>query len=88
MHLKLEGTLPSKSYKGYSLEVPVDEINVTLNGEKINVKDNFTVTYGENVEIGDGTVTLTPKNGNFTGTKTLTFKIVAELLRNGDLTFL
>ena len=84
---KLEGTLPSKSYKGYSLEVPVDEINVTLNGEKINVKDNFTVTYGENVEIGDGTVTLTPKNGNFTGTKTLTFKIVAELLRNGDLTF-
>ena len=84
---KLEGTLPSKSYKGYSLEVPVDEINVTLNGEKINVKDNFTVTYGENVQIGDGTVTLTPKNGNFTGTKTLTFKIVAELLKDGSLTF-
>ena len=84
---KLEGTLPSKSYKGYSLEVPADEINVTLNGEKINVKDNFTVTYGENVQIGDGTVILTPKNGNFTGTKTLTFKIVAELLKDGSLTF-
>ena len=84
---KLEGVLPSKAYKGYSLEIPADEINVTLNGERINVADNFTLTYGENVQIGDGTVTLTPKNGNFTGTKTLTFKIVAELLKNGTLTF-
>ena len=51
------------------------------------VKDNFTVTYGENVVMGEGTITLTPKNGNFTGTKTITFKITGQMLENGDFKF-
>src|SRR5699024_9351398 len=44
------------------------------------VTDNFTLTYGTNVEIGEGTVTLTPKNGNFTGSRTFTFQITGEML--------
>ena len=83
----LVGVLPSKQYRGYSLEVPADEIYATLNGNEIDVAKNFTLTYGENLNIGEGTVTLTPKNGNFTGTKTFTFKIVGELIYNGDLKF-
>jgi hypothetical protein len=83
----LVGVLPSRQYRGYSLEVPADEIYATLNGSEIDVAKNFTLTYGENLHIGEGTVTLTPKNGNFTGTKTFTFKIVGELIKNGDLKF-
>ena len=73
--------------RGYSLEVPADEIYATLNGNEIDIAKNFTLSYGENLNIGEGTVTLTPKNGNFTGTKTFTFKIVGELISGGDLKF-
>ena len=69
------------------MEVPADEIYATLNGNEIDVAKNFTLTYGENLNIGEGTVTLTPKNGNFTGTKTFTFKIVCELIYDGNLKF-
>ena len=77
---KLKGTIATKQYRGYSLEVPADEIDLTLDGKKIDVAKNFTLTYGENVKVGEGTVTLTPKNNNFTGTKTLTFNICGEML--------
>ena len=30
---------------------------------------------------------MTPKNGNFTGTKTITFKITGQMLENGDFKF-
>ncbi len=33
----LVGVLPSKQYRGYSLEVPADEIYATLNGNEIDV---------------------------------------------------
>lgn len=52
----------------------------------IDAGDNFKLTYGENRSIGQGTVTLTPKNGNFTGTKTVTFDIVGKLLNSGTIT--
>lgn len=60
--------------------IPANKIDLTLGGKKIDVASNFTLTYGENKEVGEGTVTLTPKNNNFTGTKTLTFKICGEML--------
>ncbi|URW87095.1 hypothetical protein M5E86_06325 [Blautia wexlerae] len=37
--------------------------------------------------MGEGTITLTPKNGNFTGTKTITFKITGQMLKGGDFKF-
>ncbi len=77
---KLVGAIASRQYTGYSLEIPADEIDLTLDGNVIDVAKNFTLTYGENLNIGEGTVTLTPKNKNFTGSKTLTFNIVGEML--------
>ena len=79
----LEGVIASKEYKGYSIELEESDFNLTLNKERINVKDNFTLSYGRNVEIGEGTVTLTPKNGNFTGSRTFAFQITGDMLDGG-----
>ena len=83
---KLVGVIASRQYTGYSLEIPSDEINLKLGDDVIDAGDNFKLTYGENRSIGQGTVTLTPKNGNFTGTKTVTFDIVGKLLNSGTIT--
>ena len=82
---KLVGVIASRQYTGYSLEIPSDEINLKLGNDVIDAGDNFKLTYGENRSIGQGTVTLTPKNGNFTGTKTVTFDIVGKLLNSGTI---
>ena len=84
---KLNGVIGTQEYKGYTLEIPADKIDLTLNGDKIDVESNFILTYGENKEVGEGTVTLTPKNKNFTGTKTLTFQISGEMLDPSNATF-
>ena len=47
------GVLPSKQYRGYPLEVPADEIYATLNGNEIDIAKNFTLSYGENLNIGE-----------------------------------
>ena len=39
--------------RGYSLEVPADEIHATLNGNEIDIAKNFTLSYGENLNIGE-----------------------------------
>ena len=84
---KLTGAIASQPYAGYAINPAPSQIDLTLDGVKINVNDNFKLSYGENINIGEGTVTLTPKNGNFTGTKTITFKISGKMLSNGDLNF-
>ena len=83
---KLVGVIASEPYRGYSIEIPADGINLKLGNNVIDVEKNFKLAYGENLNIGEGTVTLTPKNGNFTGTKTLTFNIVGKSLGLGTIT--
>ena len=83
----LVGVIGTQEYRGYSIDIPADDIDLTLNGKKIDVAKNFTLTYGENLNIGEGTVTLTPKNSNFTGTKTLTFQITGEMLKSKNAKF-
>ena len=83
---KLVGVIASEQYRGYSIEIPAEDINLKLGDNVVDVAKNFKLTYGENLNIGEGTVTLTPKNGNFTGTKTLTFNIVGKLLSGGTIT--
>ena len=39
--------------RGYPLEVPADEIYATLNGNEIDIAKNFTLSYGENLNIGE-----------------------------------
>ena len=80
---KLTGVIASQPYTGYAIDPAASQIDLTLDGVKINVNDNFTLSYGENIKIGEGTVTLTPKNGNFTGTKTINFKISGKMLSGG-----
>ena len=76
----LVGAIGTEEYRGYSIEIPAEDIDLTLNGNKIDVAKNFSLSFGENLNIGEGTVTLTPKNNNFTGTKTITFQITGEML--------
>ena len=84
---KLTGAIASQPYAGYAINPAPSQIDLTLDGVKINVNDNFKLSYGENINIGEGTVTLTPKNGNFTGTKTITFKISGKMLKGGALEY-
>ena len=84
---KLTGAIASQPYTGYAIDPAPSQVDLTLDGVKINVNDNFTLSYGENINIGEGTVTLTPKNGNFTGTKTITFKISGKMLNGGALEY-
>ena len=84
---KLTGVIASQPYTGYAIDPAASQIDLTLDGVKINVNDNFTLSYGENIKIGEGTVTLTPKNANFTGTKTINFKISGKMLSGGTLSY-
>ena len=84
---KLTGAIASQPYAGYAINPAPSQIDLTLDGVPINVNDNFKLSYGENINIGEGTVTLTPKNGNFTGTKTITFKISGKMLKGGALEY-
>ena len=54
---KLKGVIGTQEYKGYTLEIAPDKIDLTLDGKKIDVESNFILTYGENVKVGEGTVT-------------------------------
>lgn len=44
--------------------------------------NEYTITYGENVEIGTGTVTITMNGENYVGTFTKTFEIVDKIIDN------
>ena len=56
-------------------------------GSKTLVKDtDYTVSYSNNINVGTATVTITGK-GNYTGSKTTTFKIVSNTgIMYGDVT--
>ena len=53
------------------------EITVISENEILKENEDYTVTYGENTEIGEGTVTITAVEGSkkFTGSQTVTFQI-------------
>ena len=53
------------------------EITVVSGNEILTEGEDYTVTYGENKEIGEGTVTITAVEGSkkFTGSQTVTFQI-------------
>ncbi|MGN8805598.1 hypothetical protein, partial [Blautia sp. HCP3S3_B11] len=53
------------------------EITVVSENEILKENEDYTVTYGENTEIGEGTVTITAVEGSkkFTGSQTVTFQI-------------
>lgn len=69
------------------------EITVTYKGEELKEGTDYTVAYGENKEVGKGSVTITPvENSGFIGSKTVEFNIVKpavqvvhyDMSRSGD----
>ncbi|MBR1585596.1 MAG: leucine-rich repeat protein [Clostridia bacterium] len=63
-----------QTYTGKALKPAV---TVTFGTKTLKKNTDYTVAYKENKYIGKATITLTGK-GNFTGTKTVTFKIVPK----------
>ena len=66
-------TIEDKTYTGSQITPAV----TVMNGDVVLTPDvDYTLSYGENKEVGVGTVTITAKGNNYKGTKEATFNIV------------
>jgi hypothetical protein len=63
--------IPAYTYTGSKIKPTV---SVTMNGKVLKKNKAYTVTYGTNKAVGEGTVTITGK-GDYSGTQTVSFKI-------------
>ena len=68
------GKLSNQTYTGKALK---PSITIKDGNKKLVSGTDYTVTYKNNTKPGKATVTITGK-GDYTGTKTLTFKIVPK----------
>lgn len=70
------GKIPAKSYTGKEL---TPSITIKDGDKKLKCgwKNDYTVSYENNKDIGTATVTINGR-GSYTGTKTLTFRIVPK----------
>lgn len=67
-------SIPEQKYTGSAIE---PKITVTYEEEVLVPNDDYDVSYANNVEVGTASVIVTGK-GNYTGTKTASFQIVAD----------
>lgn len=75
-------TLPAEIlYSGK--QIKPDVIVKDSKGNIVN-PSGYTISYGENIQLGEGTVTITMNNENYIGTFTKTFKIVDKLTVKED----
>lgn len=70
-------TFSKISNKGYTGKAIKPAVTVKDGSKKLVKGTDYTVSYKNNTKMGTATVTITGK-GNYTGTKTLTFKIVPK----------
>ncbi|MBQ1390389.1 MAG: InlB B-repeat-containing protein, partial [Firmicutes bacterium] len=77
--------LTAKTYNG-TMQKPAPAVKMTLSGKTVTLKSgtDYTVTYKNNKNAGTATVTVTGK-GNFTGSKSATFKINAANIKNATI---
>lgn len=61
------------------------DIHAVWSGMELIKDTDYTVTYSNNVNVGTATINLTGK-GNYTGNKTLNYKIAAVNISNVELT--
>lgn len=61
----------------YTGTVVIPETEVYFNGQQLTKDIDYTVSYRNNVNIGTATIVITGK-GRYTGTKTITFKIIEK----------
>lgn len=67
------GTIKDQTYTGKAI---TPKVSVIFAGKELVEGTDYELSYDKNTQVGTATITVTGK-GNFTGTKELTFKIVA-----------
>ncbi|MDO4404312.1 MAG: MBG domain-containing protein [Atopobiaceae bacterium] len=73
---------PSATYTGSALK---PEITVTWNGRTLVAGKDYSTSYSDNVNVGNASVTVTGM-GNFTGTGSATFKVLAASISSAIVT--
>lgn len=71
----------SMQYTGETLK---PEVTITHNGNTLTENTDYSLAYGENINIGTGSVTLTGM-GNYKDTVSKTFTIAARNINSGTL---
>lgn len=71
-------SIPDRTYNG-SAHKPA--VTITLDGKKLSSTNDYNVAYSNNVSTGTATVKLTGK-GYYTGSKTVTFRIIPAQVKN------
>lgn len=79
----LKITVPSVTYNGKAQKPAV---TVKYNNYKFKNGTDYTLSYKNNTKIGTATVTVKGK-GKLSGTKSVTFKINAEPIKNAVITY-
>lgn len=81
-------SVADQTYTGSQIK---PDVTLTYNGKTLGKDTDYTLTYGDNTTVGSnsGSITFTAKDGgNYTGTKTVNFNIVAkpgQVTISGDL---
>lgn len=75
-------TIPDQEYTGAAMK---PEVRVYNGGRLLTIKEDYTVSYKNNVNAGTALVTVTGK-GNFTDKDTAEFKILKKNLSDKDIT--
>lgn len=79
----------SKEYSGTSVTLQPDEIKLGYHGKDLTSPDDFTIKangYNNNTNVTDMATALITGAGNFTGDKTIPFKITGKKLENAEVT--
>lgn len=87
--LSVTFTEPQLAYTGKKIEPGIADVILTYDGDKtLHIPaEAYTLSFGENLNAGQGTVTLTANSdGNYTGECTITFNIAKRSISEG-LTF-
>lgn len=74
-------SIASQTYTGSTIK---PSFTVKHNNVSLKEGTDYTVAYKNNTAVGTATITLAGK-GNYTGTKTITFKIVTRSLANASV---
>ncbi|WP_455538462.1 GH25 family lysozyme [Terrisporobacter sp.] len=70
--------IKSVTYTGSDIK---PSVTLTLNDKTLKENEDYTLTYSDNIPVGTGKITITGING-YTGTKTVSFKIIPKTVSN------
>lgn len=76
-----KATINSISDQKYTGGQITPNINLKYNNKTLSTNTDYTISFKNNTSIGTATVTIKGK-GNFTGSKTITFKIIPKTVTN------